>query len=280
MARRFDYSDYPKGMDRPAGPDTSHLQRPMEMRDTGSQSRGLLANGNAGATITIPELAEDADPLTYPLFEIRGDPSEPEPVTVFVSREWITAPGGDVDGEWSTDLALIAEWNVQHFNGRAEIDLMNGTMFSLMASTLKLSVRIALTHPDYGSGGSYRISAGVSHGIRPSYAPPQRTVWRDRSLYASSLNPGDPGSPFLIPPYARGVYPMALAAGDGQWCNFSLFQCASQSGFSLSQHLYTAGTVISPLRIPLINGARWILITNTDAVKSLIRPALIFDLAL
>lgn len=271
MARRrdsgLDEDGWPEGMDRPRVARLPPIDSTVEVQRIQTHlSPRLLDNGSSGTSIVT---VDSPDPVFYPMFECRGNPLAPDETTVFATREYVNQ--SYLTDEYSEPgLTLVVEWGIQNFSAVAELDLINGMVFSLMASYLKMAIR---TEPAADkSSGQIRITAGASYGIRPAHAPPQKTM---RGL--TNLGPTDE-STVNIPAFARGVYPVVMPNGEGQWCNFILTQNTA-GGIRLSEHPYISDGVISPIRIPLLNDAQKVSIVNTDGVKELVRVNFIFDLS-
>ncbi len=243
---------WPEGMDR----HTRDMPIPKKRKR-------LLDDGAAGSTIVT---LDSALTLTYPLLEARGDEIEPDQVTVHCSLLNATTYAPE------PNLTLNLEWGIQNFIANAELDLINGMMFSLMASYVRLSVT---SNPSVTTG-VLRIGASLSYGIRAAHAPPQKTLV---SFENPLIAPGNEGSAVAVPSFARGVYTMPLPNGAGvTQVDFVMQQRTLISSGVLSIHPYVVGGIVSPLRIPLLNNCRFIDIRNVDAVDSL-RAAYVFDLA-
>jgi hypothetical protein len=255
---------------------------PLEMME-GNKRVGVVGKNSGGSVVTV-DMVSGSAPATYSIFNSRGgDPTEPEALTLFVGKELIAFQDSGGDGrEPSTDLALIVEWSCQNFTGRAEIDVLNGTTLSLMASELKVSLRSTAENPDYSSG-SYRVSVGAAPGIRPANAPPQRTVRLPPHTVGGSIFGPDSEFELAVPTFARGFYPLSAGDGDGRHCDFTVFQKSRNA--VLCQHLYVINSpaaphLMSPLRIPLVNHARSIVVKNIDLANNIIDFCLVFDLSL
>lgn len=247
-------------LDREEAETEEFEQERIDVREIDPAARGqrLLDSGNAGGSAITT-----ADERNYQLFETRGNPHLPDQITIYGFREYPPDIASDELG-----LSLIIEWGIQSFTGRVEMDLLHGMAVSLMASYLRVSAGVQ--PGGYGVvPAGIRLTAGASYGIRPSHAPPQRTI---RNV---GVEPDDSVSA-EVPAYARGVYPMVKGATDGQWYNHSVQQMSGNT--VLSEHLYIAGQVISPLRIPLQGDCDQIVLNNL-ASELLTRANLVFDLS-
>lgn len=201
------------------------------------------------------------------LIDLRGNEKCPEALTVFCSfldtQEYSPSPG----------LFLVCDFGASK---KMEVDVCQGVVFSLIASSLRVELRSA---PKVSTGVNL-ITVAVAPGIRAAQYPPTRTlptIEGGSALIAA----GATGGEMAIPPFARGVTPIPRFSTATTIADYVLRQkeaSAAAGGNSISMHPYMSAGFMSGPRVPLHKDATHLDVVNVDGANNIIM-AYSFDLA-
>lgn len=232
--------------------------------------RGMLDGGwNIGRSLNVA-ISAGTRSESQPLLEAKAsdEVASPMTVTLFTRNQVGTI----------TDAVATVGWGTGGVQADAEVDFVNGTVFSVHASFIRItaSIRTTIGTP------SIDLAAMICYGIHPGGLRPQRTISRD----VNDANLGDIAVAGVsvasnIPTFAHNVQLMqapAAAVAEGAYrLRFFGGVAAVQTFDSLTNSAFgrKAG---GPAPIP--NMARTITVRNLDAVVALSNIQLLYSLCL
>lgn len=161
---------------------------------------GSTRRGNIGVDVALPWISAivGRNPVV-PVVDVHGDDDRAQQMTVHL--------GSVRDDGLSNNVALkrataIVQWGVGGGFHACEIDCVQGTAFSLIASSLKVSLR-----NDSPQEQPLRAGAYVGYATRPgSDLPPIRTLDCPSSA-GTAIPAGQPSNLIVIPSFARSCRP-------------------------------------------------------------------------
>lgn len=225
----------------------------------------VLDVGNTGGIVSVPS-GKSAQLIRV------GPGTEPEPLTVFAQ----IAPGLSLPS--NPDVFLTVRWGVKNFQAECEVDLQQGTMFTVVADYLEV---IAVNGGT--ASANIKVAASVSYGSRAAHAPPQRTKFglASHSFGNNPVAPTAVGGIVAVPPYARGVYPMPLVTTAGEYAADFVVRQLDRNGNTETEHpyIFSGAPYLSATRLMLTNDTAFLAIENVDAANT-INMKWLFDLAL
>jgi hypothetical protein len=182
-------------------------------------------------------------------------------------------------GQVGFDSSFVADllWGNGNASYRAQVDWGNGTMLCLAANFLAVNLLI----PDNsslaaGSTPTYDLSAGVAYGSAPTHNNRVRLTQKTTPLTAIH---GSGNTPFVrIPPFAESFSISVSQTTGGSFpllfpgpIDIQVTDTAAGAGpVIFTNYRYSASTNLAwqeSNTFPILNGARFIIFTNTDAAN-------------
>jgi hypothetical protein len=199
-----------------------------------------------------------------------GDANLAQAITVHAAVIAVADPG-------NPDWMLRVMWSAFGWSTQADIDLVLGTTFTVFASSLSVDV---IANGDEG-GYAGAVGAFACYGNHPGTGrPPQRTlaVGEDPDGDAS-IPPGGQTLRVFIPAYARDLQVLFGTTGAAGDCDFAV-RFDNATGSQISTTRMQNGIIGSQMAIPIPNDAVQAMVQNIDTTQTMVRPRLIFGLAL
>ena len=250
-------------------PDPEQPQR--EADEPSFYSSGLLGGiRQPGQSEILGDTPDGGRVLKQTLINLLGDDPYAEVVTVvlFATRDFPAVAGQENE---TVPLVARATFGVGGTQGTVEVDFINGAMFSLPSSFLRVDALIDIPNPDVVPEGELSpVNAGIFVGYLPIGHSARAAM---RTLRPGPLAEDDATDLLPIPNFANN---MTILATD------------TTAVYVLEQFQDFAGTILvaasvipaSPARelanIVVANAARYVRLTNTNDTAS--TPRIVFNL--
>jgi hypothetical protein len=261
---------YPEGMDLPSTSLDGYPEG-MDRHNTGAAPallwKRMLDVGSIGSSETFASVAEAARGKR--VIDIRGDDRKPEIITI-TTAVLEESNVKIVDG----DTVAVLQWGVQNYQAKAEIDMVQGQMASILASSLTVLIKSNTLDPNITTP---RYGVQVSYGQRANQRPPQRTIKGGAAAAGGGIN-----AVTNVPSFAKTLTPLPLITLAGvNSLDFSIELIERGAIATRIPISWSVTSGMSPIqKIPLPNDVRQVVTRNIDALNAMASIRYIYELAL